>query len=64
MGVEQQHVVTLTLEKRTGVAELEWKVGLAAAEVNAAIEGPSRVDQRKFHEATRLPTTSCAGAAP
>ena len=40
------------LQQRARIAVLERKVRLAAAEVNAAVEGPRRVDEGKSHEAT------------
>ena len=60
--VDEQDVVPRPLEQGPGVTVFERQVRLAAAEVDAAVERPSRVDERELHGATRPPTTSRAPA--
>src|SRR3954454_515249 len=64
LAVDDQHIVSGRRQQRPGVSVLERQMRLAAAKINAAVEGPRRVDQRKLHEATRFPTTSRAAAVP
>ena len=57
--VDEQRLVASAFEQRLGVRELERQVRLAAAEIDAAIIVPGRVDERDPHR-----TASCVGAPP
>ena len=61
MPVEHQHVVTGSLERRLGVGQFERQMRLTAAEIDAAVESPARVDQRDLMRA-RAASGACRRA--
>src|SRR5689334_10548808 len=64
LRVHQQHIVARRGQQRAGIPEFERQMRLAAAEVDAAVERPRRIDESELHEATRSPTTSLPAAVP
>ena len=52
VGVDQQDLMTAGFEQCLGIAVLQRQVRIAAAEIDAAFEGPARVDQRHPHAGT------------
>ena len=52
VGVDQQDLVTAGFEQCLRIAVLQRQVRIATAEIDAALKGPVRVDQRHPHAGT------------
>src|SRR5215207_1469165 len=51
LRVEEKNVVTVLLEQRLRIAELERQMRLAAPEIDASFECPVGIDQCELHDA-------------
>jgi len=52
MGVDDLGLMAGALQKGSAVAQFEGQMRLAAAEVDAAVEGPGGIYQADFHTAS------------